>query len=343
MKELLEKLVEGKDLTAKEAENFLLDVMKGGMNPLHIASILVVFRTKGESVDEIVGFLRAMRASMVKIDAPGAMDIVGTGGDGAHSTGSGQGGTFNISTASAFVVAGAGVKIAKHGNRAASSKCGSADVLEALGVNIQLTKEQAEAVFRKVGLVFLMAPLFHPAMREVAAVRKELKIRTIFNILGPFANPASTKRQLVGVPSKELAEKLARVGKKMGYKRLLIVASEDGLDEISLSEKTYLFDVHSGRIKCSIVDPKKFGFMPASRKDVLGGDASENARIVRAVLSGEQGPRRDIVILNSAYALVAAGATTSARQGIEMAKHSIDSGVALAVLDSLVQVTQELA
>ncbi len=335
MHELLKKLAEKKDLTAEEAENFLLEVMKGGADTVLVASILVALRVKGESVDEIVGFLRAMRANMLKVNAPGAIDIVGTGGDGT--------GTFNISTAAAFVVAGAGVKVAKHGNRAASSTCGSADVLEALGVNIQLTKEQAEEVYRKVGLVFLMAPLFHPAMKEVAAVRKQLKIRTIFNILGPFANPASTERQLVGVPNKELAKKMAEAGKKLGFKRLLIVSSKDGMDEISLSGNTHLFDVKGSRIKQSIIDPRKMGFNRASQKEVMGGDASENALIVRAILSGTSGPKRDIVILNSAYALVAAGVAASPKEGVDKVRSSIDSGAALGVLESYVRATQEFA
>lgn len=335
MSALLKKLVERKDLTKKEAEGFLLEVMKGGANSIHVASMLVALRTKGEAIDEIVGFLRAMRSNMVKVDAPDAIDVVGTGGDSA--------GTFNISTTSAFVVAGAGVKVAKHGNRAASSKCGSADVLEALGAHIQLTKEQAETVFKKVGLVFLLAPLYHPAMKEVAAIRKELRVRTIFNILGPFANPASTRRQLVGVPNKELAERMAQAGKQLGYKRLLVVSSADGMDEISTSSKTYLFDLDRGKIKRSIIDPKKFGFKRASTKDILGGDATENAQIVRSVLSGESGPRRDIVVLNSAYALLAAGVVSTAKEGVDKARGSIDSGRALGVLDSFVRMTQEFA
>ncbi|MBI5456899.1 anthranilate phosphoribosyltransferase [Candidatus Kaiserbacteria bacterium] len=341
MNELLKKLSERKDLTAAEAEGFLLEIMKGlpaqagGADPMLVASILVALRVKGESVEEIVGFLRAMRANMVKVNAPGAIDVVGTGGDGL--------GTFNISTVSSFVAAGAGAKIAKHGNRAASGKCGSADVLEALGAHIQLTKEQAEEVYRKVGFVFLMAPLFHPAMKEVGPIRKQLKIRTIFNILGPFANPAGTEKQLVGVPDKELAKKMVIAGKKLGFKRLLIVSSSDGMDEISLSANTYVYDLKGNRIKSATVDPRKFGFKRVSQKEILGGDASENARIARAVLSGEAGPKRDIVILNSAYALVAAGVAASPSEGVDKAKHSIDSGRALGVLDSFVRTTQEFA
>ncbi|TSC87124.1 MAG: anthranilate phosphoribosyltransferase [Parcubacteria group bacterium Gr01-1014_8] len=333
--DLLKKLVEKKDLTVSESEQFLLEVMKGGVSPTCIASILVALRMKGESVDEIVGFLRAMRANMLKVNAPDAIDIVGTGGDGS--------GTFNISTTAAFVVAGVGVKVAKHGNRAASSKCGSADVLEALGVNIQLTKEQAEEVFKNVGLVFMMAPLYHPAMKEVAAVREELKIRTVFNVLGPFANPASTQTQLTGVPNKAIAKKLAEVGKRLGYKRLLVVSSNDGMDEISLSSKTHMFDVYRGKVKKSLIDPKRYGFKRSSKKDILGGDATENAAIIRAILSGGSGAQRDVVVFNSAFALYAAGAAASIQEGIEKAKQSIDSGSALRVLESLIRETQNFA
>lgn len=332
---LLKNIVEGNDLTADEAESFLLEVMRGKASHTLVASIIASLRTKGEAVPEIIGFLRAMRANMITVEAPGAMDIVGTGGDGAV--------TFNISTTSAFVVAGAGVKVAKHGNRAASSKCGSADVLEALGAHIELTKEQAETIFRKTGFVFLMAPLYHPALKEVGAVRRELKIRTIFNVLGPFANPAGTERQLVGVPGKDLAKTLAEVAKRMKYERMMLVSSNEGLDEIALSGTTHLFDVRSGRIRHLTIDPRRLGFKSASARELQGGDATENTHIIRTVLSGKGGSRRDVVVLNSAFALIAAGTARTPREAIDKAKLSIDSGAALGALDTFVRATQEFA
>lgn len=331
--DLLKKISDKKDLTAKEAESFLDAVMKGNVSQTLIASILVALRMKGESAAEIVGFLRAMRANMVKVNAPGAIDIVGTGGDGT--------GTFNISTAAAFVVAGAGVKVAKHGNRAASSKCGSADVLEALGVNIQLSKEQAEEVFHTVGLVFMMAPLYHPSMKEVGAVRRELKIRTIFNILGPFANPASTARQLTGVPNADIARTLSLAAQKLGYKRMLIVSSEDGMDEISLCAKTRLYDIQGKSVKKSVIDPKKYGYKKTSFSELIGGDSAKNAQIIRDILGGKRSSRRDIVVFNSAFALYAAGAVETIKEGIQKAQDSIDKGNAQGILDALVRETQK--
>jgi anthranilate phosphoribosyltransferase len=328
--EFLKTLVEGKNLTTKETQAFLNSVMKGSVSPALTAAILIALRMKGETSDEIVGFVRAMRENMEHVSAPGAMDIVGTGGDGS--------GTFNISTASAFVVAGAGVKVAKHGNRAASSKCGSADVLEALGVNIKLSKEQAEEVFRKVGMVFMLAPLFHPATKEVVGVRKELKIRTIFNVLGPLANPASTPRQLIGVPSEKIAKTLAAVAKKLNYKRLLIIAS-DGMDEVSTFGKTSGYEVRGTSMRKVTIDPKKLGFKKARKKDILGGGAHVNADIVRSILDGEKGPRRDIVVLNSACALYVSGNAKTVKDGIALAVHSLDSGNAKKVLEKLVRET----
>ena len=247
--ELLNMLIAKKDLSAKDTEAFLNDVAKGAITPVQIGAILTALRIKGESPDEIVGLVRAMRKHVVSVNAKGAIDIVGTGGDGS--------GTFNISTAGAFVIAGAGVKVAKHGNRAASSKCGSADVLEALGVNISLSKEQAEVVFNKAGIVFLLAPLFHPSMKQVGAVRKELGIRTVFNILGPFANPAGTTRQLVGVPNLKIARTMAKAALKLGYEHLLIVTSDDGMAEISISAKTRMFEICGKTLNHTVLDRPK--------------------------------------------------------------------------------------
>lgn len=319
----------------KDAEAFLDDVIKGEVTSVQIGAILTALRIKGESPAEIVGLVRTMRKHMVSVSAADAVDVVGTGGDGS--------GTFNISTCAAFVVAGAGAKVAKHGNRAASSKCGSADVLEALGVNISLSKEQAEVVFKNAGIVFLLAPLFHPAMKQVGAVRKELGIRTVFNILGPFANPAGTTRQLVGVPNMDIARKMAKAATALGYRHLLIVTSDDGMDEISLSAKTRVFEVRGKSVKTSTIDPKKYGFKKSSKKDILGGNAEENALIIKDILGGTKGAQRDIVVINAAFALFVAGIARDAKEGILLAEKSIDSGKAREALATLVRETQKPA
>lgn len=295
----------------------------------------MALRVKGETTNEILGFIQTMKKHMIKINAPKALDIVGTGGDGS--------GTFNISTATSFVVAGAGVPIAKHGNRAASSKCGSADVLEALGVNINLTPQQAEEVFKKVGMVFLFAPLFHPAMKNIAPIRKELGIRTVFNFLGPFLNPAGTKIQLLGVPNLEIAEKLAKVATKLNFLHLMIVTSEDGIDEITITDNTKVFEIKDNSITRYALSPKEFGIKLASKKDLLGKDPKENAETIQNILKGEKGPKRDIVVLNSAVALYLAGRVKNIKQGILIAEKSIDSGAALNVLESLIKETKKYA
>lgn len=324
---MLNTLIAKRDLTKEEAQTFLDAVVAGEMTQAQIGAILTALRMKGESTAEITGLLESMRAHMSKIDAPGAIDIVGTGGDGS--------GTFNISTAAAFVAAGAGAKVAKHGNRAASSKCGSADVLQALGVNIELSTEQARKVFDAVGIVFLLAPVYHAALKNVVAVRKELKIRTIFNVLGPFANPASTKRQLVGVPNADIAKKMAKVASKLGYERIMIVTSKDGTDEISLGGKTIAYDVGSA-VKKFEIDPKRLGFKKAPLSDLQGGTADDNAGIIRAVLAGAKGPQRDVVVLNAAFGLVVAGIAKTPKEGIALAEKSIDTGSAKSALDRLV-------
>src|SRR3989344_6128131 len=326
---LLNTLIARKNLSEKEAGEFLEGIMSGTVSAVQAGAILTALGMKGASAPVVLGFIKKMRANMLTISAPNAMDIVGTGGDGT--------GTFNISTASAFVARGAGVKIAKHGNRAASSKCGSADVLEALGVKIELTPTQAEEVFKNAGMVFLFAPLYHPSMKQVVLVRKELKIRTIFNVLGPFSNPASTKRQLVGVPNAELAKKLSEVAQGLGYEHLLIITSDDGMDEASISAKTKVFEISRKSSKNYIIDPAKLGFKRAPAAALRGGTAEENAGIIRSILSGEKGPKRDIVVLNSACALYAGDAVPSIKEGIRRAEESIDSGKALKALESLIK------
>lgn len=329
---ILNSLIARKDLSEKEAGEFLERIMDGRVSPVQAGAILTALRMKGESSSEVLGLIKTMRAKMLTVSAPDAIDIVGTGGDGS--------GTFNISTASAFVARGAGVKVAKHGNRAASSRCGSADVLEALGVKIELTPEQAQRVFEAAGIVFMFAPIYHASMKQVVAVRRELKVRTIFNVLGPFTNPAGTKRQLVGVPNLDLAEKLAEVALGLGYKRLLIITSEDGMDEASVSAKTRVFEISGKHVKKYAVEPAKLGFKKAPMSALRGGDSAGNAAIIREILSGEKGPKRNIVLLNSGLALYVAGIAKDIPQGIELAERSIDGGKALSALEILVKETQ---
>ncbi len=312
----------------------LEEIIAGKLNPSQIAAVLIALRTKGESVAEISGFIAGMRKHMITISAKGlAIDVVGTGGDGV--------GTFNISTAASFIVASCGVKVAKHGNRAASSKCGSADVLEALGVNIMLSPKQAEEVLEKVGLVFLFAPLYHPAMKNIAPIRKELGVRTIFNFLGPFLNPAGVKRALIGVPNVEIAKKLAKVAAKLGYEHLLLIASRDGMDEISISGQTQAFIIKKNQVREMVINPAKYGIKKAPLTAIKGGDAGENKQIIIDVLSGKKGAGRDVVIINSAYALLAAGRVNNVSSGIALVEEAIDSGSAKQILTNLVKETRK--
>lgn len=331
LKTLLNKLVDGNNLSKAEASLLLEKIIAGNLNPIQSAAVLVALRTKGESVDEILGFIQTMRKHMVSVKAPKAIDIVGTGGDGS--------GSFNISTAASFVVAGTGVPVAKHGNRAASSKCGSADVLESLGVNINLTPKQAEIVFKNTGMVFLFAPLFHPAMQQIGPVRKELGLRTIFNFLGPFLNPASTKRQLLGVPNENIAKKLAEVATKLNFDHLLIVTSKDGMDEITTTSETNVFEVKGNKLNSYAISPQQFGIKMAIKKDLAGKDPLKNAQIIQDILKGKKGPKRDIVVLNSAAAFYLAGKTKDINEGIILAQKSIDDGLAISILEKLIKET----
>ncbi len=327
---LLNKIIEKRDLTKKESIFLMEEMLRGKLTNSKIASFLVALRMKGESTDEILGFIEVMRRYMKKVKTNGlVIDTCGTGGDGK--------GTFNISTATAFVVAGAGIKVAKHGNRNASSLCGSADVLESLGVNINLSPRQAEIMLSKTNFTFLFAPLFHPAMKYVAQVRKELKIRTVFNFLGPFVSPARVKRQIIGVANITLAEKLAKVAINLNYEHLILISSEDGMDEISLSAKTYAFHVKGKTVRREIINPENLGFKERSLNEIKGADAKINAEIIKSILSGENGVRKDIVVLNSAAALVVSGIAKTLEDGIEIASHSIDSGRAKEVLQKAIQ------
>lgn len=329
---ILEKLLNGTHLTAQECRLLLFAMSEGNVSTVQIAAILTALRIKGETPDEISGFIHAMREKMIPMKTNGVIDVCGTGGDGSQ--------TFNISTAVAFVAAGAGAKVAKHGNRAASSSCGSADVLEALGTNIHLNPKDAQKILKKVGIVFLFAPLYHPAMKLVAQTRKELGIRTIFNVLGPFCNPASVRRQIIGVPNVATAQVLALAAKHLSYVHLCILTSE-GMDEASTFINTTVFEVKGSTVKKFTLKPKMYGFGKSLKKKLLGGSAQVNAKIINDVLEGNRGPHRDIVVFNSALALYVAGIVTKITEGIKLAKTSIDSGVAKAKLLKLIAETRK--
>jgi anthranilate phosphoribosyltransferase len=333
---LLEKIFEKKDLSPVEIE-FLLDSCIGGeLTDAQLAAMLIGLRMKGETTDEISGLIRGMRKHSINFSvASEAIDTCGTGGDGR--------GTFNISTVVSFVVAGAGVPVIKHGNKAASSKCGSADVLSALGVDIMLSPEQSKKVFESVGMIFLFAPIYHPAMKHIAPIRKSLGTRTVFNFLGPFLNPAQVKRQLIGVPSVALAERLAIVATKFDYEYLLLVASDSGLDEIGLDGQTQIFEVKGKKVTRNRINPQALGFKRYPLGDIKGEDMQRNASIIKEILSGEKGAKRDIVVLNSAYALLVFGRVSDVAEGIKLAETSIDSGAAKAVLYNLIKETKKYA
>ncbi len=334
-KAMLNKIIDGNNLSTKESSFLLEEIIAGELNPNQVAAVLVALRSKGETVEEILGFIKTMRNHMVKINAPGALDIVGTGGDNS--------GTFNISTATSFVVAGVGIPVAKHGNRAASSRCGSADVLEALGVNINLKSKQTENVFKKVGMVFLFAPLYHPAMKQIGPVRKQLGVRTIFNFLGPFLNPAQTNLKLLGVPNIKIAEKLSKVAIKLKYAHLLMVTSNDGMDEITTTAKTTIFEIKGNRLKSYTISPGQFGIKKSDVKNLRGNNPIENAAIIKDILKGKKGPKRDIVVLNSAAAIYLAGKAKDLKTGISIAEKSIDEGLAMKVMENLIKETTRYA
>jgi anthranilate phosphoribosyltransferase len=322
------KVASGKSLSQDEAVEAFELVMSGAATPAQIGGLLMAMRVRGETVDEIAGATRAMRAKVLPVRAPeGAIDTCGTGGDGK--------GTFNISTCTAFVVAGAGVPVAKHGNRAISSRSGSADVLRELGVNIEASPEMISRCIAKCRLGFMFAPAHHAAMRHVAAIRTELSTRTIFNLLGPLANPAGAKFQIVGVFGKEWVEPIAQVLALLGTERAWVVHGSDGLDELTTTGVSDVAVVDDGRVATFRISPRNAGLPEAKPEDLTGGNAMENAAHICAVLGGLKGPFRDIVLLNAAAALLVAGKAQSLRDGVALAAESIDSGEALAVLDAL--------
>lgn len=328
------KLVDRVSLSESEAEGAMREIMDGAATPAQIAAYLTALRMKGETVDEIAGSVRVMRekATRIRVDDPLVVDTCGTGGD--------RKGTFNISTATAFVVAGAGVTVAKHGNRAASSKSGSADVLRALGVNIDIPPAAVEDCVNEIGIGFLFAPVFHPAMKHALAPRREMGIRTLFNVLGPLTNPAGASIQILGVYADELTELMAQVLVKLGSRHCFVVHGEDGLDEITISGNTKFCEGKDGHISCYRFDPRDVGMTLSGLEGIAGGDPDENAEILLAILAGKAGPKRDIVLLNAAPPLVACGKAEDFRGGIRQAAHAIDSGAALEKLQRLKAKTQ---
>ncbi len=338
MQALIKKVEAGTDLSRQEAESAMEEILSGRAGEETIVAFLAGLRAKGETVGELVGFARAMRRQVISVFPDGSrpsellVDTCGTGGDSS--------GTFNISTAAAFVAAGAGVRIAKHGNRSISSKCGSADVLEALGVSLDVSPERVGAAIREIGIGFLFAPALHTAMRHAMPARRRLG-RTAFNLLGPLTNPAGARAQIAGVFSDRVVEKIALALSELDVERAFVVHGAGGLDEISISGETMIGDVRHSVVRLYNVAPEVFGVERAPLDGVAGGDAAHNAELIHAILGGERGPRRDIVIVNAAAAIVAAGRATDFLEGAQVAAESIDSGAARKKLEALLAFTRK--
>ncbi len=329
IREAIVKVAAGRDLSQNEAAEAMEEMMTGEATPAQVAALLTALRIKGECVDEISGMAKIMREKSLRVSSPGPLlDTCGTGGDGKN--------TFNISTAAALVCAGAGVHVAKHGNRAATSASGTADVLEALGAAIDLTPEQVESCIEKAGFSFMFAQSFHPAMRFVAPVRREIGIPTIFNFLGPLTNPARAEYQLIGVGNAALLPKVAEVLGRLGTKRALVVHSEDGLDEVSLSAPTEVQELRDGKVNSYTLTPEDAGLERASLDELKGGTPEENASRIRLILSGVKGPDRDFVLINAGAALIAAEKAEDLRGGAVLAAESIDSGAAGRALEAYI-------
>jgi anthranilate phosphoribosyltransferase len=346
--EALRALVERRDLSRIEAAAAMEAIMSGAATNVQIAAFLTALRMKGETVEELIGFAQVMRQKVVRIrtrtdevaaltgtDREMLIDTCGTGGDAT--------GTFNVSTATAFVVAGSGLRVAKHGNRSVSSLCGSADVVEALGISLELTPQKVGRCVDEVGIGFLYAPLLHTAMKHVMPARREMGVRTVFNMLGPLTNPAGANAQVIGVYSPALTEPLARVLAELGTIRAFVVHGSDNLDEISNTGESRLSEVREGRVRTFTVRPEDFGLARATIRDLQGGDREQNAQIIRALLEGEQGPRRDIVLMNAAAALVAGARARDLKEGVGLAAQSIDGGAALGKLQALLALSHQLA
>jgi len=333
--QILGRLADGGDLGRDEARAAMDAVMSGEATPAQTAAFIVSLRIKGETVEEMTGLVEAMRSAAVTVDVGvPVVDTAGTGGD--------RSGTFNISTTAAFVAAGAGAKVAKHGNRSASSRCGSADVLEALGVAIDLSPDATAALVREVGFGFFFAPRYHPAMRHAAPVRRELGIPTVFNFLGPLANPAGARRQAIGVSDPAMAERMIGVLARLGSEYAFVYYGEDGLDEVTTTGPTFIYRLRDGEITHAEFTPEDFGVARARPEDLLGGDAETNAAIITEILDGAPGPRRDVALVNAAPALVAAGLAEGFVEGVRLAAEAIDSGAARRVLDQVVERSRSL-
>jgi len=348
IKEYISKIVIGNDLTETEMETAMDEIMTGNATPAQIGAFITALRMKGETIDEITGAARTMRAKATKIcvnnnlvnidrdeiniEEETMLDIAGTGGDGTR--------TFNVSTTTAFVAAGAGVKVAKHGNRAVSSLCGSADVLENLGVKLDIPSEEVERCINEIGIGFLYAPLFHGAMKYAAGPRREIGMRSIFNLLGPVTNPAGASTQVLGVYEASLTETIAHVLQRLGAREAFVVCGDGTFDEISICGPTRISHMKDGKVTTFQITPEEYGLERASIEDIRGGDGKENAKIIRNILDGEKGPKRDMVLLNAAAAFIAMGLCSDFKEGVMIANDSIDSGKSREKLDKLIEFTQ---
>ena len=335
IKEAIDIVVSGKSLTIEQAAEVMQEIMDGEATPAQFGSFVTALRLKGETVEEIAGMARVMREKSVPVSVSGPLvDTCGTGGDASK--------TFNISTTAAFVVAGAGLKVAKHGNRGISSGCGSADVLDELGIKIELGAPEVEKCLEDIGIGFMFAPTFHPAMKYAAPSRKEIGIRTVFNILGPMTNPAGAQSQLLGVFEESLTMKMAQVLCLLGCHHALVVHGEDGLDEITLGGKTTVCELKGDEVTRCYIDPEDFGFSRTNLSSLRGGPPQENADILRRILQGEKGPYRNIVLVNAAAALVAGDIAKDLEKGVHLAREAIDSGSALDKLNRLIAFSQQI-
>ena len=328
--DFIQKMIERVDLTEAEARQAMEEIMSGQSTDAQIAGFLTALRMKGETSQELVGFAGVMREKAEPLwdgEVLPVLDTAGTGGD--------RLGTFNISTAAAFVAAAAGVRVAKHGNRSATSRCGSADVMEALGLDIQMPVERLRRAIRDTRIGFLFAQRFHTSMKHVMAARMQLKVRTVFNILGPLANPAGARFQVIGVSAPEIMEMMANALNGLNTDHAFVVHGANGMDEVSISSRTHVVEMRRGEMRQFVISPEDFGMASARIETILGGDAIENARIIESVFGGEPGPRRDVVLLNSAPAIVAGGAAKTWKEGLQLAAEAIDSGAALKKLKEL--------
>lgn len=336
IRETLEYVSQGLDLSQVHAERVMNAIMDGEWTPSQIAGLLIGLKIKGESVSEVTGFVKAMRQKAVKLDMAGCtVDTCGTGGDGHH--------TFNISTASAIVAAAAGVPIAKHGNRSVSSKCGSADVLQELGVKIDMSPQDAQNCLKELGIAFLFAPVYHASMKYAVTPRRELGVRTVFNMLGPMSNPAMARRQVVGTFNRDAADKVARVLENTGSEHVMVVHSGDGMDEIAISAETYVNEYKNGKMQSFTVTPEEFGIKRTPLEAIKGGMAADNARIMQSILDGKDSPFADITILNAGAAIYVAGSASTFSEGVNQARDVIKSGDARNLLVNMIEFSNSIS